>query len=320
LACAVLKEKSMKAARVHRYGPPDVIAVEDIDIPLPDKDQVLVRVSAAGVGPWDGWIRSGKSVLPQPLPLTLGSDLSGTVEAVGSGVTGFQLGDEVFGVTNTRFTDAYAEHALALASMIARKPRRPSHLEAASVPVVAVTALQMLFHHARIAPGQRVLVLGAAGGVGGYAVQLAHLAGAHVIGTIRGDEAEYLKGLGADEALAASALADQAVAPVDAVIDTVGGDAQERSFSHLKRGGVLISAVSQPDQDRANRHGVRATFILVKVATGPLTRIAGLLDEGQLTTCVGTVLPLAEARTAHEMLEGSRPHQRGKIVLAVGTP
>jgi len=129
-----------------------------------------------------------------------------------------------------------------------------------------------------------------------------------------------VKGLGADEALAASALADEAVAPVDAVIDTVGGDAQERSFSLLKRGGVLISAVSQPDQDRANRRGVRATFILVKVATAPLTRIAALLDEGLLTTCVGTVLPLAEARAAHEMLEGSRPHRRGKIVLAVGTP
>ncbi len=309
----------MKAARVHRYGPPDVIAVEEIDIPRPDEKQVLVRVSAAGVGPWDGWIRSGRSVLPQPLPLTLGSDLSGTVEAVGSGVIGFQPGDEVFGVTNTRFIDAYAEHALALAGMIAKKPRRPSHLEAASAPVVAVTALQMLFDHARVASGQRVLILGAAGSVGGYAVQLAHLAGAHVIGTIRGDEADYVEGLGADEVHAASALAGGAVSPVDAVIDTVGGDAQERSFSLLKRGGVLISAVSQPDQDRANRQGVRATFILVNVATAPLRRIAALLDERQLTTCVGTVLPLAEARTAHEMLGGSKPHRRGKIVLSVGT-
>src|SRR5262249_34010784 len=312
--------QSMKAARVHRFGPPEVIAMEDVEIPQPGGDQVLVRVRAAGVGPWDGWIRSGKSVLPQPLPLTLGSDLSGDIEAIGPGVTGFAPGEEVFGVTNARFTGAYAEYALAAAGMIARKPRQLSHVEAASVPVVAVSALQMLTIFARIQGGERVLILGAGGSVGSYAVQLARLSGARVIATVRGEAAAGLATrLGADEVVdVGSTRMEDAVAPVDAVIDTVGGEAQERSFSVLKPGGVLISIVSQPDPQRATRHGVQATFMLVKVATDPLTRIAALLESERLTTCVGKVLPLVEARTAHEMMEGLRPRPFGKIVLSAG--
>ena len=146
----------MKAARVHRYGPPDVIEIEDIEKPQPEADQVLVQVHAAGVGPWDGWIRSGRSVLPQPLPLTLGSDFSGIVETVGARVTSFAPGDEVFGLSSGDFTGSYAEYAAVPSTRLARKPRALSHVEAASVPVVAVTALQMLFDHARIASGERV--------------------------------------------------------------------------------------------------------------------------------------------------------------------
>jgi NADPH:quinone reductase-like Zn-dependent oxidoreductase len=308
----------MKAARVHRFGPPDVIQIDDIDKPQPDADQVLVAIHAAGVGPWDGWIRSGKSVLPQPLPLTLGSDLSGVVEAVGAGVTGFAPGDEVFGVSSARFTGAYAEHAAAPATMLARKPRGLGHLDAASVPVVAVTALQMLFDHARVEPGERVLILGAAGSVGAYAVQLARGAGVHVIGTVRGSDASYVQRLGANEVVDVSAVRiEDSVAPVDVVIDLVGGEAQDRSMAVLARGGRLVSAVSEPDQERAARQGVTAKLILVDVRTEALTRIATLLDAQQLTTHIGTVLPLADARVAHEMLEGTRPRRGGKIVLAV---
>lgn len=308
----------MKAARVHRFGSPDVIEIEDVEIPRPDADQVLVEIHAAGVGPWDGLIRRGESVLPQPLPLTLGSDLSGVVEAVGARVTELAPGDEVFGVSSARFTGAYAEHAAAPASKLARKPRGLSHVEAASVPVVAVTALQMLFDHARVAPGERVLVLGAAGSVGAYAVQLARGADVHVIGTVRGGDAAYVQRLGASEVVDVAAVGiEDAVAPVDVIIDTVGGDARDRSMAVLARGGRLVSAVSEPDQERATRHGVTARFMLVDVGTEPLTRIAALLDAQRLTTNVGTVLPLADARIAHEMLEGTRPRRGGKIVLAV---
>ena len=158
----------MKAARVHRFGPPNVIAIEDIAIPQPGSGEVLVRVAAAGVGPWDAWIRAGKSALPQPLPLTLGSDFSGVVEVVGDAVRGFQPGDRVFGVTNARFVGAHAEFAVVAAGMIAKKPVRLGDVEMASVPVVAVTAWQALFERAKLTAGQTVLIHGAAGNVGAY--------------------------------------------------------------------------------------------------------------------------------------------------------
>ena len=173
----------MKAVRVHAFGDLDAMVYEDVPRPSPGPGQVLIRVAATGVGPWDAWIREGKSVLPQPLPLVLGSDLSGVVEEVGPGVTGFGLGDAVFGVTNARFTGAYAEHAVADAGMIARKPATLGDLEAASMPVVASTAWQMLFDHAAVEAGSRVLVHGGAGNVGAYAVQFARLAGARVVAT-----------------------------------------------------------------------------------------------------------------------------------------
>jgi NADPH:quinone reductase-like Zn-dependent oxidoreductase len=175
----------MKAARIHRFGPPDVIEVEDIALPGPATGEVLVRVSAAGVAPWDALIREGKSEVSPPPPLTLGSDLSGVVEAVGAGVSQFKNGDEVYGVTNSQFVGANAQFAVASAEMIAPKPQRLSSLEAASVPVVAVTAWQMLFEHAHPEAGQRVIILGAAGNVGAYAVQLAENAGLNVIAVVR---------------------------------------------------------------------------------------------------------------------------------------
>jgi NADPH:quinone reductase-like Zn-dependent oxidoreductase len=203
--------------------------------------------------------------------------------------------------------------------MIARKPRRLDHVDAAAVPVVAVTALQMLVDHARVQPGQRVLILGAAGAVGAFAVQLARDAGAHVIGTVRGTDVEYARRLGAHEVIDVTSADPDRVGPVDSVVDLVGGEAQDRSLAQLAPGGVLVSAVSRPDRERARQRGVTAVFLLVQVATAPLARIASLLDDGQLrTTRVGTVLPLTDARVAHEMLEGIRPRPRGKIVLQVG--
>src|SRR3954467_5746912 len=150
----------MKAARIHRFGPPDVIEVEDIPCPSPKPGEVLMRVAAAGVGPWDALIREGRSTVSPPPPLTLGSDVSGVVEAVGPGVSPFKKGDEGYGVTNPQFVGANAEFAVASASMVAPKPPRLTSLEAASVPVVAVTAWQMLFEHARPEAAQRVLILG----------------------------------------------------------------------------------------------------------------------------------------------------------------
>ena len=308
----------MKAARVHQYGPPSAITLENLPTPVPGCGEVLVRVHAAGVGPWDAWVRAGKSVLPQPLPLTLGSDFSGVVSAAGGGVSQFVLGDEVFGVTNPRFTGAYAEYAIVDAGMIAKKPSSLTHVDAASVPVVAVTAWQALFEEARLERGASVLIHGAAGNVGAYAVQLAHATGLHVTATSFARDVPYVRSLGADKVIdVGSTRFEDAVRNVDAVIDLVGGENQARSFGVLKTGGHLISAVSVPDQERAMAQGVTARFFLVKVTTGYLNRIAALIDEGRLRTNVATVLPLAAAREAHEMLDGVRPRPGGKIVLRV---
>jgi NADPH:quinone reductase-like Zn-dependent oxidoreductase len=311
-------EPTMRAARVHEFGGVDAIVIENIARPQPGNDEVLIRVGAAGVGPWDGWIRAGKSALPQPLPLTLGSDLAGIVETVGPGVSEFAVGDAVFGVTNPRFVGAYADYAVAAAGMIAKKPVWLDDVVAASLPVIAVTAWQALFDQAKLLRGQSVLIHGAAGNVGAYAVQFAHRAGLKVTGTASARDIERVRELGADHVIDRSQPFEELVHDVDAVIDLVGGDTQIRSFQVLRTGGKLISAVSQPDQEEAKRRGVEAAFFLVDVTTAALTEIAAMIDAGELITNFGAVLPFADARLAHAMLEGTRPHPGGKIVLKIG--
>jgi NADPH:quinone reductase-like Zn-dependent oxidoreductase len=309
---------SMLAWRVHEFGPPEAMILERIPKPDPGPGEVLIDVHAAGVGPWDGWIRAGKSALPQPLPLTLGSDLSGTAAAVGSGVPELAIGDQVFGVTNSQFLGAYAEYAVASAGMLAKKPNSLSYTEAASVPVVAVTAWQGLFEHAGLEAGQTVVIHGAAGNVGAYAVQLARRARLRSIATAGTQDIQYVRSLGADRVLDYHTQRfEDEVRDVDAVLDLVGGETQIRSFQVLRPGGKLISAVSQPDQDRAKHHGVTAAFFLVEVTTERLRIIADLIDRGELKTRVGAVLPLADARNAHMMLEGRLSPPKGKIVLHV---
>src|ERR1700744_1575653 len=311
-----IAEPSMMAWRVHEFGPPSVMTFERVARPTAGENEVLVKVAAAGVGPWDGWIRAGKSALLQPLPLTLGSDLSGIVAAVGSGVSKLAVGDQVFGVTNTQFLGAYAEYAVASAGMIAKKPSALSYTEAASVPVIAVTAWQGLFDHARLEAGQTVVIHGAAGNVGANAVQLARRARLRSIATAETKDIEYVRSLGADKVVDYHTQRfEDEVKDVDAVFDLVGGEVQLRSFRILRPGGKLISAVSKPDQDRAKQHGITAAFFLVDVTTERLRAIAKLIDGGELKTCVGVVLPLADARDAHMMLERQLASPRGKIVL-----
>jgi NADPH:quinone reductase-like Zn-dependent oxidoreductase len=306
----------MIAARIHCFGPPDSIALEAVDVPAPSEQEVLIQVAAAGVGPWDAWTRAGTSALPQPLPLTLGSDVCGIVVDTGASVTGFARGDSVFGVTNARFTGGYAQYTAAAGGMIAITPRSLSDIEAASVPVVAVTAWQMLFDHAKISAAQTVFVHGGAGNVGSYAVQLARRANARVVASAHDEDAAYVRGLGAEAVVGLGrANTPDLMGYADAVIDTVGGDTQAGLFALAKPGGIVVSAVSPPDEQLARRHGVRALFFLVEVSTARLMRLAQFFDAGELRTSVGTVLPLSQVVVAHEMLEGMRPRGRGKIVL-----
>lgn len=310
----------VKAARIHRFGPPDVIVIDDVPKPKPGPDEVLVRVGAAGVGAWDALIREHKSAVKATLPLILGADLSGVIEEVGSGVSTFRAGQEVYGVTNPGFCGAYTQFAIASAKMVARRPQRLSHVEAASAPVVAVTAWQMLFDYAGAKPGQRVLILGGAGNVGAYAVQLASHAGLQVFATAASEDVADVRSLGATTVIDYKTTSfENAVPPVDVVIDTVGGDTRARSFGIIRPGGVLVTVVSEPLPERHLSNGVRAVFFLVDVTTSQLDKIADLFNQSELTARVGTVLPLEQARMAHEMLAGA-PHKRGRIVLEVGGP
>lgn len=307
----------MKAARVLQFGPPNVIRIDELPRPEPAAGQLLVRVKAAGVGPWDALVREGRSEIHQPLPLILGSELYGIVEAIGAGVSKFKPGDQVYGATNEQFTGAYAEYAPSLAGMMAQKPKTLNYVEAASAPVVTVTAWQMLFDYAHATAGQTVLIHGAAGNVGAYAVQMASQAGLHVVATAATADLDYVKKLGATSVVDyRTARFEEAFNAVDVVIDTVGGDTQQRSLSVLKPGGMLVSSVSPVPEALQQHYGVRAAFFYVEVTTARLNKITELFDAGKLATQVGTVLPLEEARTAHEMLGGA-PHKRGKIVLQI---
>ena len=301
---------SVKAARIHPFGPPEVVVIVDLSRPHPDQGELLVRVRAAGVGPWDALIREGKSNVSPPPPLTLGSDLSGTVETIGPGVTDFRAGEEVYGVTNAQFCGAQAEFAVASPGMVAKMPQRLNHVEAASVPVVAVTAWQMLFEYAQIVAGQSVLILGAGGNVGAYAVQLATSIGPDVVAIVGPKDVELVRNLGAKTVLEYQRGAfENAIPEVDVVIDTVGGDALEHSLGKVKSGGVVVSVAST--KPLPQRPDIGSVFFYADVTTARLNLLTKLFEERKLSARVGSILPLQDARTAHYMLAGA-PHKPGK--------
>src|SRR5215470_3597812 len=269
----------MKAARVLHFRPPSVIENDDLPRPEPAAGQLLVRVKAAGVGHWDALIRAGKVEL-QPLPLILGSEIAGIVEAIGTEVSGFKLGDEVYGATNEQFSGAYAEYALPSARMMAPKPKTLSFIEAASAPIVTVTAWQMLSEYADVVAGQTVLIHGAAGNVGAYAVQLARQAGVHVVATAASADLDYVRGLGAETVVDyKKERFEESLKGVDVVLDTVGGETQERSLRVLKPGGILVSVVSPVPKTTQKQYGIRAAYFYVDVTTARLNKIAELFDS-----------------------------------------
>ncbi len=314
---ATSEHSTMTSYRVHQFGGPEVITREQLPLEEPGSNEMRVRIRAVGVGPWDAWIRSGNSALPQPLPLTLGSDYSGVVDEVGPNVKDFKPGDAVYGVTNERFTGAYSDYAIVKASMGALKPVTMGDVEAASVPVIAVTAKQAL-QHAHLTVGQSVLIHGAAGSVGAFAVQLGHRARLKVFATCAAEDVAYVKRLGADVVIDyRQQKFDEELSGIDAVIDLVGGETQIRSFGVLKRGGYLVSAVSKPNEEVATKLGITAMFFLVAVTTAELVDIAAAIDSGELQTKIGSTIPLSKAFEAHEMLEGRKPRGKGKIVMTV---
>ena len=307
----------MRAARIRDYGTPDAIVTEGLDLPVPASGEVLVRVNASGVGNWDALVRSGRSGLALALPLTLGAEVSGKVEQVGNGSNScLKHGDAVYGATNSLFIGGYADYATCAAGMLARRTNQLTDIKAASLPVAAVMALQML-ERARVATGQTVVIHGAAGNVGAFAVQITRSLGARVIGTVRtSTSADRVRELGADEVIELEGAARFAK-KADVVLDTVGGRSQSTLFQLIKPDGVLVSSVSPPDAVRAARNQVRADYFLTQVNTASLNSITALVEAGTLTTRLGAILQLSEVRLAHEMLDGIRQRPNGKIVLHI---
>jgi NADPH:quinone reductase-like Zn-dependent oxidoreductase len=307
----------MKAIRVHEFGGIDTMRLDEIPRPVPKGGQVLVAVKAASVGPWDRLIREGESGLGQALPLILGSDISGTVAALGAEVGVFALGDAVYGATNDLFVGGYAEYALVEAGKVARKPAVLDYVTAAGLPVVAVTAWQMLFEYARIESGQAILVRGAAGSVGACATQMAKEAGARVYGTARTRDIERVRALGAEPIVEGDRIGAQlASRALDAVIDTIGDDALESTWEALRPNGIIVSIVRPPDEAYLRSRSMRAAYFIVDVTRDRLDRISAMVQRGTLNLPIGEVLDLADAKIAHRMLDGA-PHKPGKIVLKV---
>ncbi|PYI85308.1 MAG: NADPH:quinone reductase [Verrucomicrobia bacterium] len=306
----------MKAVRIHSFGGPDVLRFEDVPVPKPGTNEMLVRVHAAGVNPVDWKIREG--LLGQgPLPQTLGSDFSGIIESLGSSVRNLDVGEAVFGVVAEE-SGSYAEFAVAPESRVTRKPNALDHVQAAALPIASLTAWQALFDTAQLQAGQKVLIHAAAGGVGSCAVQFAKWKGAHVIGTASAQSAGFVRESGADEVIDyRSTKFEEAVHDVDVLLDTIGGDTQERSWKVLKRGGILVSIVQPPSQEKAAAHGARGVFLISKPRGDQLVHIAELVVSGQVKVIVEKVLPLREARLAQELSQSGHTH--GKIVLATDT-
>ncbi len=308
----------MKAIRIHNYGDLDTLSYEDAPMPEPGPADVRIRVHAAAVNPVDWKIRAGymAAVIPYPMPLTLGWDVSGVVESVGSDVTHLSVGDAVYSRPDITRDGSYAEYMVVRASEVAAKPKSLSHNEAAAVPLAGLTAWQALFDHAQLKKGERVLVHAGAGGVGSFAIQFAKWAGAHVIATASAANEALVRDLGADEFVDyRSQKFEDVLAKVDVVLDTIGGDTQERSIRLLKSGGRLFSVVAAPDVDALAAVGATGGVFMVQPSSEGLGRIAKLIDDGAVKVLIDSVFPLSETRAAHEKSETGRA--KGKIVLEV---
>ncbi|MFE7616233.1 NADP-dependent oxidoreductase [Streptomyces sp. NPDC057496] len=309
----------MRAVTQDGLGGPEVLRLATVDRPEPGPAEVLVRIHATAVNPTDVWHReTGGLAGADAPPVPLGWDLSGTVEAVGIGVTLFRPGDEVFGMPRHPVpAGTYAEYATSPARHLAHKPAGLDHVAAAALPLAGLTAWQALVDTADVRPGQRVLVHAAAGGVGHLAVQIARSRGAYVIGTASAPKHDFVRSLGADEVVDYRTTDfAETVTGVDVVLDTIGGEYGPRSLRTLRPGGLVVSLASPAEAalaDEADRNGVRAVFLAVEADRAGMRALAELAESGALRPHIAEVLPLARAGRAHELSGSGRTS--GKIVL-----
>ena len=309
---------TMKAVVIHQYGGAEVLKYEDVPQPEPKQDQLRIHVIAAGVNPVDGMIRSGMFDKEgrRAFPVILGGDISGVVEKVGSNITKFKSGDPVFAYVSLDNSGGYAQYAVVTEREAAPKPKSLTYVEAAAVPIVALTAWQALIDTAKLKAGQTVLIHGGSGGVGSFAIQIAKAHGAKVIATASTANQELLKQLGADVAIDYTKQNFENVAKdVDVVLDSIGKDTLARSYGVVKKGGIIVSLVARPDPAELEKHGIRGEALSVDPNSDELSEIGKLIDEKKINVIVSQTFPLSEARKAQEQV--ATGHTRGKIVLKV---
>jgi NADPH:quinone reductase-like Zn-dependent oxidoreductase len=308
---------TMTAIRVHRFGGVEQLELETIEQPIADVGEMLIRVEAASVNPVDAKTREGKFA-PVPadrLPITPGRDVYGEIVQLCDDTSAFRIGDRVYAMLGP-FHGGYAEYAVAGTDEAAQAPATLSPIEAAAVPLAALTAWQGLFTHGRLQPGQKVLIHGGSGGVGHFAVQFAHAKGAEVTTTVSEADMDYVLSLGAARAIDYKNEKFEGTGPYDLVLDLVGGATQERSWSVVKYGGTLVSTLTEPSPAGAAERKARALRFTTEPDSGQLAEIGRLIDEGKVAVAVDTIFELRHARRAQEYQETGHP--RGKIVLQLG--
>ena len=308
----------MKAVRMHTRAGPEALVYEDAPVPKIAKGEALIKVHAAAITPteftWNSTFTTSDG--KDRLPIVPTFEVSGTVQEVAADASDLSVGDEVYGLLNFWRDGAAAEYVTARAADMAPKPKSIDHVHAAATPLSGLTAWQALFDHANLSTGDRVLIHGAAGGVGTWAVQFAHWRGAHVIGTSSQTKHDFLRELGADEVLDYAAVRfEDKIRDADMVLDTVGGDTLERSWGVLRRGGVLVTVAGDAPEQKATKYGVRGVSFLVQPNRVQLNQISQLIDAGTVRPIVEAIYPLARAREAYE--RGLLGHNRGKLVLQV---
>jgi NADPH:quinone reductase-like Zn-dependent oxidoreductase len=316
---ALAHSATMKAIVAHEYGGPEVLKYEDVPIPTPKDDEMLVKVFAAGVNSFDGTLRAGKYAKGPKgtqLPWHPGYDIAGVVEKVGSKVTKFKVGDAIYAMINILKCGGYAEYAVAVEKDAALKPTTISFVDAAGAPSVALTSWQAIVDKANLQSGQTVLIHGASGGIGLFAIPIAKIRGAKVFATASTANQDFLKQLGADVAIDYKTQKFEDIAKdVDVVIDAVGGETLRRSYPIVKKGGMVVSLSDNVDQAQLGKFGIRGTSIAVQNNGDELTQIAKLIDQGKIKVVVSETFPLADASKAQA--KADLGHTRGKIVLKV---
>lgn len=307
----------MKAVCIHSFGGPEVLKVEEMEIPQPADDEVLIRVRAASVNPVDYKLRSGAMSPGKPLqkPMVLGRDVAGTIERCGRAVQSLRPGDNVFALLDGG-QGSYAQYVTVKASICAREPKQIDHVTAAAVPLAGLTAWQGLFDEGHMQAGQRILVHGGAGGVGHMAVQLAKAKGANVSTTVASEDMDFARSLGADQVIDYKRERfEDKVRDIDLVLDLIGGETQQRSWAVLKDGGTMVSTLTKPSEDKARERHARTSHYRSHPDAGELTEIGKLIESGKVKPRVCATYPLERAAEAQERIE--RQHVQGKVVLQV---